>query len=41
MHGRGAGMPGAEYVAIEGAPHGLQWTHAAEVNQALPGFLSK
>lgn len=29
----------AKYVRIEGAPHGLLWTHAEEVNQALLGFL--
>ncbi|MGK3647994.1 alpha/beta fold hydrolase [Pseudarthrobacter enclensis] len=34
-------LPSAEYVEIEGAPHGLLWTHAAEVNQALLGFLKK
>ncbi|TQJ38430.1 peroxiredoxin [Arthrobacter sp. SLBN-112] len=34
-------LPGAEYVEIEAAPHGLLWTHAAEVNEALLGFLSK
>ncbi|GGH99755.1 hypothetical protein GCM10007170_35320 [Arthrobacter liuii] len=34
-------VPGAEYVEIEGAPHGMLWTHAAEVNEALLGFLSK
>jgi len=34
-------LPSAEYAEIEGAPHGLLWTHAAEVNQALLGFLSK
>ncbi|MDQ0662909.1 non-heme chloroperoxidase [Arthrobacter ulcerisalmonis] len=34
-------LPDAEYVEIEGAPHGLLWTHAAEVNEALLGFLSK
>ena len=34
-------LPSAEYVEIEGAPHGLLWTHAAEVNEALLGFLSK
>ncbi|MDP9887056.1 alpha/beta fold hydrolase [Pseudarthrobacter enclensis] len=33
--------PSAEYVEIEGAPHGLLWTHAAEVNEALLGFLAK
>lgn len=34
-------LPDAQYVEIEGAPHGLLWTHAAEVNEALLGFLSK
>ncbi|SDD45307.1 alpha/beta fold hydrolase [Auraticoccus monumenti] len=33
-------LPEAEYVEIEGAPHGLLWTHADEVNAALLGFLS-
>jgi non-heme chloroperoxidase len=34
-------LPSADYVEIEGAPHGLLWTHAAEVNEALLGFLAK
>ncbi|MER7441899.1 alpha/beta fold hydrolase [Micromonospora avicenniae] len=34
-------LPSAEYVEIEGAPHGLLWTHADEVNKALLGFLAK
>ena len=34
-------LPSAEYVEIEGAPHGLLWTHAAEVNEALLAFLAK
>jgi len=34
-------LPSAEYVEIEGAPHGLLWTHAAEVNEALLSFLGK
>jgi non-heme chloroperoxidase len=33
-------LPSAEYVEIEGAPHGLLWTHAAEVNEALLRFLA-
>ena len=33
-------LPHAEYVEIEGAPHGLLWTHGAEVNEALLAFLS-
>ncbi|CAL4860873.1 alpha/beta hydrolase [Microbacterium sp. MM2322] len=32
-------LPEATYVEIEGAPHGLLWTHGAEVNEALRGFL--
>ncbi|MGW2195691.1 alpha/beta fold hydrolase [Streptosporangium sp. NPDC001682] len=31
--------PRATYVEIEGAPHGLLWTHAAEVTEALLGFV--
>ncbi|MEW2352960.1 alpha/beta hydrolase [Spirillospora sp. NPDC029432] len=34
-------VPGSRYVAIEGAPHGLCWTHAAEVNDALLTFLGE
>lgn len=33
-------LPEATYVEIEGAPHGLLWTHAAEVNEALLAFLA-
>ncbi|MBH0120761.1 alpha/beta hydrolase [Rhodococcus sp. HM1] len=33
-------LPTAEYVEIEGAPHGLLWTHADEVNAALLSFLA-
>jgi non-heme chloroperoxidase len=33
-------LPDARYVEVEGAPHGLLWTHAAEVNDALLGFLT-
>ena len=32
-------LPAARYVEIEGAPHGLLWTHADEVNTALHTFL--
>ncbi|MBW9119781.1 alpha/beta hydrolase [Microbacterium trichothecenolyticum] len=32
-------LPGATYVELEGAPHGLLWTHGAEVNEALLAFL--
>jgi non-heme chloroperoxidase len=32
-------LPDAQYVEIEGAPHGLLWTHADEVNAALLAFL--
>ncbi|WP_405747284.1 alpha/beta fold hydrolase [Streptomyces canus] len=34
-------LPSAEYVEIEGAPHGLLWTYAEEVNAALLAFLTK
>lgn len=34
-------LPDAEYVEVEGAPHGLIWTHAQEVNAALLAFISK
>ncbi|MEU8798542.1 alpha/beta hydrolase [Spirillospora sp. NPDC048819] len=33
-------LPDAQYVEIEGAPHGLLWTHADEVNAALRSFLN-
>ena len=36
-----AALPEADYVEIEGAPHGLLWTHADEVNEALLAFLAK
>ncbi|MBG6237456.1 peroxiredoxin [Mycetocola sp. CAN_C7] len=34
-------LPDADYVEIEGAPHGLLWTHADEVNEALLAFVKK
>jgi len=34
-------LPAAEYVEIDGAPHGLLWTHADEVNAALVKFLGR
>ena len=33
-------LPDATYAEIEGAPHGLLWTHADEVNEHLLGFLA-
>jgi peroxiredoxin len=33
-------LPQATYVEIEGAPHGMLWTHADEVNEALLAFLA-
>jgi non-heme chloroperoxidase len=33
-------LPEATYVEIEGAPHGLLWTHTEEVNTALTTFLA-
>lgn len=32
-------LPDADYVEIEGAPHGLLWTHGDEVNEALLAFV--
>lgn len=34
-------LPDADYVEIDGAPHGLLWTHADDVNTALTAFLNK
>lgn len=34
-------LPEADYVEIEGAPHGLLWTHADEVTEALLAFVRK
>ena len=33
-------IKGSRYVVVEGAPHGLLWTHADEVNRALLEFLA-
>ena len=33
-------LPSATYVEIEGAPHGMLWTHAEEVNEILLDFLA-
>ena len=34
-------FPEADYVEVEGAPHGLLWPPATEVNEALLAFLAK
>jgi pimeloyl-ACP methyl ester carboxylesterase len=34
-------LPAAEYVEVPGAPHGLLWTHADDVTNALLAFLTK
>ena len=34
-------LPSADYIEIEGAPHGLLWTHGDEVTEALLAFLAK
>lgn len=34
-------LPDADYLEIEGAPHGLLWTYATEVNEALLTFLAQ
>jgi non-heme chloroperoxidase len=36
-----AALPDAEYVEIDGAPHGMLWTHADEVNAVLLPFVAK
>ena len=33
-------LPDAIYAEVEGAPHGLLWTHGDEVNEHLLGFLA-
>ena len=33
-------LPGATYIEIEGAPHGMLWTHGEEINKALLDFLA-
>jgi non-heme chloroperoxidase len=33
-------LPSATYVEMEGAPHGMLWTHGEEVNRALLDFLA-
>ena len=35
-----AAHPDVDLVVIQGGPHGIPWTHADEVNQALLNFLS-
>jgi pimeloyl-ACP methyl ester carboxylesterase len=32
-------VAGCEVIEVAEAPHGLLWTHAVEVNEALLGFL--
>ncbi|GAA2595679.1 hypothetical protein GCM10010424_51430 [Streptomyces lienomycini] len=34
-------LPQAECVVLDGAPHGLLWTHAQEVTDALLAFLAE
>lgn len=36
-----AALPDAEYVEIAGAPHGMLWTHAEEINKILLTFLAR
>ena len=33
-------LPSAVYIEIEGAPHGMLWTHGEEINKALLDFLA-
>ena len=32
-------VPGSRLVVVEGGPHGLNWTHADQLNRALLDFL--
>lgn len=32
-------LPSSQLVTLQGAPHGIPWTHADEVNQAVMGFI--
>jgi non-heme chloroperoxidase len=32
-------IEGSRLVVVEGGPHGLNWTHAAQLNRALLDFL--
>jgi pimeloyl-ACP methyl ester carboxylesterase len=32
-------LQGSQMVVVEGAPHGLNWTHAEELNSALVDFI--
>ncbi len=34
-------IPGAQFHVVVGGPHGLNWTHATEVNKALLAFIAK
>jgi len=34
-------IPGSQLVVVEGAPHGMLWTHAEEVNRALLEFVGR
>jgi len=33
-------LPNATYIEIEGAPHGMPWTHGEEINKPLLEFLA-
>jgi non-heme chloroperoxidase len=34
-------IKGSQLVVVKGGPHGLNWTHAEELNRALLGFLGQ
>jgi non-heme chloroperoxidase len=34
-------VKGSRLVVIEGAPHGMNWTHAEEINRELLAFLNE
>jgi non-heme chloroperoxidase len=34
-------LPGSKLVTLQGAPHGIPWTHANEINRALMEFVAR
>jgi pimeloyl-ACP methyl ester carboxylesterase len=34
-------VKGSRLVVIEGAPHGMNWTHSEEINRELLAFLNE
>ncbi len=34
-------MPTAKLITLKGAPHGIPWTHADDVNKAIMDFMKQ